>query len=36
MDKIKEQAMRLWSLAMAHKKGTAVAVAVIVLLIILS
>jgi hypothetical protein len=33
---IKEQAQRLWSLALAHKKVSAGVIAVIILLIIIS
>jgi|TARA_R100001530_G_scaffold84224_1_gene58686 hypothetical protein len=35
MEKIKAQAMRIYSLALANKKATAVVVAVVVLLIII-
>mgnify|MGYP003147026274 CR=1 FL=1 len=36
MDTIKEYAIGLWSLAIAHKKASAVVIAIIVLLIILN
>ena len=36
MDTIKEYAIGLWSLAIAHKKVSAVVIAIIVLLIILN